>query len=370
VTASSETASEVWPEQAEAFVGRLFEAAVGGWELLAVHVGLQLGLYAALADAPGGLTTAALAEAAGVHPRYAQEWLEQQVISGVADVDDATAAPEDRTFTLPPAHAEVLLNQRSAFYAAPLADWTAAVPVVLPRLMEAYRTGSGLAWGDFGEIVLDGQAAFNRPLFQHTLAGNLATHLPDVDARLKAEGGRIADVACGYGWSSLALAEAYPKATVVGIDVDGPSVERARRNIAEAGVDGRVTATVGDAARDEIGGPYQLVTIFEALHDMSRPVEVLANIRGSLAPGGAVLVMDENVADEFGEGIGNPVERFMYTASLLCCLPTGMAEQPSAATGTVMRPSIMKRYAEEAGFSKTTELPIEDGFHRYYRLDV
>lgn len=217
---------------------------------------------------------------------------------------------------------------------------------------------------------IDGQAAFNRPLFQHSLAENLATHLPDVDGRLKADGGRIADVACGYGWSSVALANAYPKATGEGIDVDGPSADRARRNIAEAGVADRVSVTVCDAARDDIGGPYQLLTIFEAVHDMSRPVEVLSNVRTSLAPGGAVLVMDENVADEFGEAIGNPVERFMYTASLLCCLPAGMAEQPSAATGTVMRPSTMKRYAEEAGFAQTTRLPIEDGFHKYYRLDA
>lgn len=370
MSVGNDSAPEVQSEQAEAFVGRLFEAAVGGWELLTTHVGLQLGFYAALAEAPTGLTSASLAEATGVHPRYVQEWLEQQVISGIVDVDDTTAAPEVRTFTLPSGHAAVLLDHHSPFYAAPLADWTAAVPILLPQLMEAYRTGGGLAWGDFGEIVLDGQAAFNRPLFEHSLAGNLATHLPDIDARLKTDGGRIADVACGYGWSSLALAEAYPNTTVEAIDVDGPSIDRARRNIAESEVAERVSVRVGDVATDDIDGPYDLVTIFEAVHDMARPVEVLANVRKSLAPGGAVLVMDENVADEFGEGIGNTVERFMYTASLLCCLPAGMAEQPSAATGTVMRPSTMKRYAEEAGFSKISQLPIEDGFHKYYRLDT
>lgn len=370
MSVGGEELSDVEPDQAEAFVGRLFEAAVGGWELLTAHLGLQLGLYAALADVPTGLTTAGLAEVTGVHPRYVREWLEQQVIAGILEVDDPTAAPETRTFTLPRAHAAVLLDQHSPFYAAPLADWTAAVPAVLPQLVEAYRSGGGLAWGDFGDIVLDGQAAFNRPLFEHTLADNLAAHLPDIDARLKAQGGRIADVACGYGWSSVALASAYPDATVDAIDVDGLSVDRARANVGEAHLAERVRVRLADAATDDLGGPYDLVTIFEAVHDMPRPVEVLSNIRKSLAPGGAVLVMDENVADEFGEGVGNPVERFMYTASLLCCLPAGMAEQPSAATGTVMRPSTMTRYAEEAGFSKTIQLPIEDGFHKYYRLDT
>lgn len=367
---ASDVTSEVRPEEAEAFVGRLFEAAVGGWELLATHLGLELGLYAALADAPEGMTTAAVAEATGVHPRYAREWLEQQVTSGVVEVDDASAPPEARLFTLPPARGQVLLDEQSPFYAAPLAAWTAAVPVVVPKLIEAYRTGGGVEWGEFGDVVLDGQAAFNRPLFQHTLAGNLKAHLPDIDARLSDGGGRIADVACGYGWSSVALANAYPEATVEAIDVDGPSVDRARRNIDEAGLAARVSVRGADAAGHDLGGPYELVTIFESLHDMSRPVEVLANVRRSLAPGGAVLVMDENVAEKFGEAIGNPVERFMYTASLLCCLPAGMAEQPSAATGTVMRPSTMRRYAEEAGFSRTNELPIEDGFHKYYRLDA
>lgn len=366
---ASDVTLEVRTDEAEAFVGRLFEAAVGGWELLAAQLGLQLGLYAALSERPDGLTTPALAEITGIHPRYVQEWLEQQVTSRVVEVDDASAPVEARLFRLPPAHAQVLLDEQSPFYAAPLAAWTAAVPVMVPRLIEAYRTGGGVEWGEFGDIVLDGQAAFNRPLFQHTLAGNLRTHLPDIDARLTDGGGHIADVACGYGWSSVALANAYPAAAVEAIDVDGPSVERARRHIAEANLDGRVRVRVADASRDELGGPYELVTIFEALHDMSHPVEVLANVRRSLAPGGAVLVMDENVADTFGEAIGNPVERFMYTASVLCCLPAGMAEQPSAATGTMMRPSTMRRYAEEAGFSRTTELPIEDGFHKYYRLD-
>lgn len=155
-----------------------------------------------------------------------------------------------------------------------------------------------------------------------------------------------------------------------GIDVDGPSVERARDNVTDAGLSERVTIIAGDPAQDAIAGPYDLVTVFEALHDMARPVEVLGSIRRSLVPGGTVLVMDENVAEQFGERIGNPVERFMYAASVLCCLPAGMAEQPSAATGTVMRPSTLKRYAMEAGFSSTTVLPIEDGFHAYYRLDA
>lgn len=140
----SEEVRDVQSEQAEAFVGRLFEAAVGGWELLTTHLGLELGLYAALDEAPAGLTTTVLAEATGVHPRYVGEWLEQQVVAGVVEVDDAAAAPGLRTFTLPPAHAAVLLDEHSPFHAAPLAHWTATIPALLPQLMEP--TAAAAAW--------------------------------------------------------------------------------------------------------------------------------------------------------------------------------------------------------------------------------
>jgi 2-polyprenyl-3-methyl-5-hydroxy-6-metoxy-1,4-benzoquinol methylase len=357
-------------EAAGAFVGRLFESAVGAWELICTHVGLRLGLYAALAEAPDGLTTSQLASTSGIHPRYAQEWLEQQVTAGFVTVDDVRADPDDRRFTLPPEHAVVILGEETPFYAAPLADWTAAVPTVLPELLTAYRTGGGVAWGDFGEIVLDGQAGFNRPLFKNFLGDHLSTHLGDVDARLKAEGGTIADVACGYAWSSAALAANYPKVTVDAVDIDEPSVERARSIVENEGVSDRVTVISADVSTTPLPGTYDLVTVFEALHDMPRPVEALRTIRASLAPGGTVLIMDENVSEDLEQGIGNPIDRFMYTASVLCCLPAGMIEQPSAGTGTVMRPSTLRAYADEAGFSKVTVLPIEDPFHRFYQLDV
>lgn len=122
-----------------------------------------------------------------------------------------------------------------------------------------------------------------------------------------------------------------------------------------------------DAGDPALTGRYDLVTIFESLHDMSRPVEVLAKARGLLAPGGSVLVMDERVAEEFAAP-GDAIERLMYGFSVLCCLPVGLADRPSAATGTVMRPATLRRYAEEAGLARVEILPIEHEMFRFYRL--
>ena len=137
--------------------------------------------------------------------------------------------------------------------------------------------------------------------------------------------------------------------------------------MAKAGLAGRITLAVRDAADPALAGRYDLVTIFESLHDMSRPVDVLRACRQLLAPGGSVLVVDERVADAF-VAPGDQVERLMYGFSVLCCLPAGMADQPSAATGTVMRTATLERYAAEAGFGRTEVLPVANDLFRFYRL--
>jgi len=165
----------------------------------------------------------------------------------------------------------------------------------------------------------------------------------------------------------IGIARAYPKVRVDGLDLDGPSIELARANVAEAGLADRVTMSVRDAADPTLAGRYDLVTIFEALHDMSRPVDVLRGCRQLLAPGGSLLVVDERVADAF-VAPGDQVERLMYGFSTLCCLATGMADLPSAATGTVMRKDTLRRDAAEAGFRTTEVLPMANDFFRFYRL--
>ncbi|MGY1696919.1 class I SAM-dependent methyltransferase [Geodermatophilus sp. SYSU D00814] len=349
----------------EALSERLVASVTGTFEVAAVELGRRLGWYRALDGAPA--TAAQLAERTGTDARYAREWLEQQAVAGYLAVDDAAAGPEQRRYSLPPGYRSVLVDELDPLYTAPLAWAAMAFVRNVPRLAEVYREGSGLGWAQMGPDAREAQAAANRPFLTGALGAEVLPALPEVDAALRA-GGRVADVGCGLGWSSIGIAAAYPAARVDGFDVDAPSVERARAAAAEAGVADRVSFTVADVAglRDRAGG-YDLVTAVECVHDLADPVGVLSAVRGLVAPGGTVLVVDERVAEAF-TAPGSDVDRLMYGYSLTCCLPDGLSTRPSAGTGTVMRPDTLARYARDAGFAGVDVLPVDHDFFRFYRL--
>jgi SAM-dependent methyltransferase len=351
----------------DAFAGRLFEATLGAFDLLAVQLGLELGLYAALRDG-GPLTAAELASHAGIAPRYAREWLEHQAVGGVLDVDSPADDPELRRYALPGGHAEVLLDPENPSTMAPMPLVLLAATRAWPDLLAAYRTGGGVDWNAY-PLISEAQEAANRPVFRHLLAQEWLPAIPDVHARLLAGGARVADVASGGGWSSIAMGRAYPGIEVRGLDLDAEAVARATAKAQAAGLADRVTFHVVDAQDHGLDGTFDLVTVFEAVHDMARPAEVLASVRRLLAPGGTVIVMDERVAESF-TAPGDEVERLMYGYSLFFCLANGLADPPSVGTGTVMRPATLRAYAEAAGFSSVSVLPIEHDTFRFYRLDA
>lgn len=343
----------------EDFADRLFKSALGTIEVLSVHLGDRLDWYRGLA-ARGPSTPAELTAYAGGDERYAREWLEQQAAVGIL-----TVGPDGR-FVLPKEAAEVLTDESSLAYLAPLARMLAGAAAQMPALVDAYRSGGGVGWAEFGTDMRESQADMNRPWFEHALPDALAG-VPDLDAALRRPGTRIADVGSGGGWSTIALARAYPEARVEGVDVDGPSIELATRNAADAGLGDRVSFRHGDAATLEENS-YDAAFAFECIHDLPHPVDTLAAIRRAVTPGGPVVIMDEAVGDAFSAP-ADETERLMYGFSLLICLPDGRAHQHSAATGTVMRPDTLRRYAVEAGFRDIEILPISDfGFWRFYRL--
>jgi predicted O-methyltransferase YrrM len=343
----------------EEFADRLFRSALGTVEVLSIYLGDRLGWYRALAE--GGPATAdELVARAGGAPRYAKEWLEQQASYGILTVAD------DGKFALPDAAAEVLTDTESLNYLAPLARMLSAAAMQLPALLEAYRTGGGVGWAQFGADMRESQADMNRPWFEHALPGALAG-VADLDEVLRRPGTRIADVGTGAGWSTIALARAYPEAKVEGFDIDPPSIDLAEANARAAGMAGKVGFHVTDAAGLS-DRAFDAAFAFECIHDMPYPVEVLSAIRAAVRPGGPVVVMDEAVNDAFAAP-GDDTEKLMYGFSTLVCLPDGLAHRDSVGTGTVMRLETLRGYARAAGFADVEVLPIEDfGFWRFYRL--
>ena len=352
-------------DRRDALVERLFEAVLGFNDLHAVYIGDRLGLYQALAG--GAETPGEVASAAGCDERYVREWLEHQAVGAILEVDDAGAEAGERRYRIPPGHDEVLLDRDSVNYMAAFARMMVGMVGPLPAVIEAFRTGKGVPYADYPADFVEGQGDMNRTQFVNLLASEWLPALPDVDERLRSGSARVADVACGTGWSSIAIAKGYPGVRVDGFDLDPASIEVARKAAEAEGVTDRVDFQVRDAADPELADRYDLVTVFEAIHDMARPVEALRAMRGLLADGGVALVADERVAEEF-TAPGDEVERVMYGWSILHCLPVGREEQPSAETGTAMRESTFRRYAEEAGFSTVEVVPIEHDFWRFYRL--
>ena len=363
------TATTVSPDdtaRAEALAGRLFNAGYGFLDLLTVYVGDRLGLYRALAT-DGPATPSELAKQADIHPRYAREWLEQQTVTGILEVDDPTESEDQRRYALPPGHASALTDLDHPFSVSPLARGMVACAKALPALLDAYRAGTGLPWAAFGPDMYEAQGGFNRPWLRNDFASQHLASIPDIHARLLAEPpARIADFGCGVGWAAIAIALAYPKVTVDGFDVDEASIAIARKNAADAGVADRVSFVVADVTDAATTSSYDLIVEIEMVHDLSNPVEALTAIRRALAPSGAVIAVEENVADGFTPG--HPVDRFMYAFSLLLCLPVGMADQPSAAVGTVMRAATFRGYARQAGFRDVEVLDIVRPLQRFYRL--
>jgi 2-polyprenyl-3-methyl-5-hydroxy-6-metoxy-1,4-benzoquinol methylase len=362
------TASDAAAERRDALVGRLFEATLGAFDLLTIHLGDRLGLYRAIAER-GPVTAPELAAAAGIAPRYAREWLEQQAVTGLLDVDDTTAAADERRYSLPAGHQAVLVDPDSLSLMAPMAQWIVAGGASIADVAEAYRTGGGVPWERYPDVV-EAQDRANRPPLTHSLVQEWLPALGDLHVRLQEQGGRIADVACGTGWSTIALARGYPPASVDGLDLDAGSIATAQKRLAAEAPDvaDRVTFHARDAGDPRLTGSYDLAVIIEAVHDMSHPVEALTAVRGLLAPGGALFIADEKVAEAF-TAPGDEVERLMYGYSALFCLPNALAEEGAIGTGTVLRPDRMRELAAAAGFASVTILPIEHDTFRFYRLD-
>jgi len=350
---------------AETVADRILDATIGLFDLATIHLGVRLGLYRRLADS-GPLTADELADLTGTRPRLVREWCEQQAATGILACVDPGVEPDARRFWLPEGHAEALAERDSPRYVAGGVGGLATLLAAILELEQGMRVDPGPGASDAAS-ELEPIGETNRPLFLHLLSGWLAA-IPDIHERLRAgPAARVLDVACGAGWSSLAIARAYPRVRVDALDIDPRAIALAERHALDAGVGGRVAFLAADAADPGLEGPYDLVTCFEAVHDMVDPVAVLRRWHHLLAPDGACLVADARVEPSFTAPAGR-LDRLAYGWSVLDCLPAVMATPDSAATGAVMRPATLQAYAARAGFTGFEILPLEDPGWRFYRL--
>jgi SAM-dependent methyltransferase len=235
----------------------------------------------------------------------------------------------------------------------------------MDRIVTAHSEGGGVSWNSYGQGMRESQADMNRPFFENILP-EVFRELPRTHELLSRPGARLADVGCGAGWSTIALAHTYPNLSLTGFDIDTAAIEMAQEEAHRQGLDDRLSFRSVDIVAGSPDEDFDVVTAFECIHDMPQPVPVLTAMRELATHDGVVIVMDEAVGDEF-TGNGDDTERLMYGFSLLVCLPDSLSTPASVGTGTVMRPKTLRRYATEAGFADVL-VRGESGFFRFYEL--
>jgi SAM-dependent methyltransferase len=316
-----------------------------------ITIGDKLGLFSALAEG-GPLTPVELADRTGTTERYVREWA-----SGLAAAGYVEYAGDGR-YRLNPEQTVVLTDEKSPAYVIGGFQAMTAATRIVPRAVEAFRSGEGIGWHEHDPDLFQGTERFFRPGYGANLVQSWIPALEGVDAKLRA-GATVADVGCGHGASTIIMAAAYPASKFRGFDYHEQSIDAARKAAAEAGVSDRVSFEVA-AAKDYPGTNYDLVCHFDCLHDMGDPVGAAAHTRRSLAPDGTWLLVEPFAEDDVTDNL-NPIGRVFYAASTLICTPASLSQEVGAALGAQAGESRLREVATAAGFStfrRATETPF------------
>ena len=303
-----------------------------------VIVGDKLGLFRALSA--GAMTPAELARKAGTHERYVREWLSAQAASGFVAYDAA-----DGTFSMSPEQTAVFADEDSPVYVAGGFSLLSGIYADEPKLTETFKTGKGLGWGDHCNCMFCGVERFFRPGYRAHLVAEWLPALDGVVDKLT-RGARVADVGCGHGTSTVLMAQAFPNSEFVGIDFHDASIRHARKH-AEGLANVRFEAA---RAQDYQGSGYDLVTMFDALHDMGDPVGAVAHIRKTLKADGTLMLVEPMAGDSLAENL-NPVGRVYYAGSTHICVPTSLNQEVGAALGAQAGEKRLGEAIRSGGFS-------------------
>ncbi|UGS36250.1 class I SAM-dependent methyltransferase [Capillimicrobium parvum] len=317
-----------------------------------VVIGDQLGLYAAMAGA-GPITAAELAERTGTSERYVREWLNAQAAGGYV-----TYEPDGERYTLPAEHAMVLADEASPWFMPGAFQLMTASAGDHAQIAEAFRSGAGVGWHEHSHGVFEGCERFFRPGYAAHLCTEWIPALEGVEAKLR-DGGRVADVGCGHGASTILMAQTYPDATVTGFDYHDGSIAVARERARAAGVADRVTFEVAPASTYP-GGGYDLVTTFDCLHDMGDPVGAARHVRSTLADGGTWMIVEPFANDRTEDNL-NPIGRIYYAASTLLCTPASLSQEVGLALGAQAGETRLRDVVTAGGlthFRRAAETPF------------
>ena len=306
-----------------------------------VVIGDQLGLYRAMAGA-GAVDSSTLAERTGTTERYVREWLAAQAARGYVRHLGGDS------YELPDEQAVALTDETSPACVIGAFEVALGSVYATDRIAEAFRTGQGLAWGDHDEHVFTGCERFFRPGYLNNLATTWIPALEGVSKKL-ARGARVADVGCGHGASTLIMAGAYPDSTFVGFDNHRGSVDAANVRAKEAGLEGRVEFRVGGAK--EVPGPFDLVTLFDCLHDMGDPAGACRHLREVVGEDGTLLLVEPMAGDSIADNL-NPVGAAYYGLSTLLCTPNSLSQEVGTALGAQAGEARLREVVTGAGFSR------------------
>jgi len=316
-----------------------------------VVIGDQLGLYKALAEEP--MAAESLAAKTGCDARYVLEWLSAQAASGYANYDAKT-----HKFSLSEEQALALAVEGSPAFIPGAFQVAIAMFAAVPKLIEAFRSGEGMGWHEHSPALFNGTERFFRPGYVANLVSNWIPALEGVEAKLTA-GASVADVGCGHGASTIIMAQAYPKSRFVGFDYHEPSIRHAREAAAKAGVAENVSFEVA-RAQDFPGRDYDLVAVFDCLHDMGDPVGASRHVKQALKPDGTWLIVEPFANDRLEDNL-NPVGRIYYSASTCICTPASRAQDGAMCLGAQAGEGRLRSVVGKGGFGRfrrATETPF------------
>jgi SAM-dependent methyltransferase len=308
-----------------------------------VVMGDKLGWYRALA-ATGGLSPTELAERTGTAERYAREWLNAQAAGGYVVYD-----PDSGLYSLPPEQAVALTDPNSPAYLPGLFQTAIGSVIDSPRIAEVARSGAGFGWGEHVHDVHEGCERFFRPSYNAHLVAEWLPALDGVVDKLE-RGALVADVGCGHGASTILMAQAFPNSKFVGSDYHQGSIETARDRARDAGVADRVTFNVEPAATFS-GTGYDLVTVFDCLHDMGDPIGAARHVQSTLKPDGTWMIVEPATGDRIEDNL-NPVGRTYYGFSMLLCTPASLSQDVGLALGAQAGEARIRDVVEAGGFTR------------------